>query len=373
LTLAGQSNYNVLKQCVEKGIKSAAIITGGFSESGEEGAKLEEEVATLSKKHNIRILGPNCQGINNVSHNMCASWPLVQERGKTAIISQSGTVGADLEDFLVEQKLGLSCFVNLGNKVDLNEVDFLEFFASDDHVDTIALYLEGTDKGRELTELLRSIDKPVVILKSGRSEKGKKAVKSHTKALAGNDAVWNGVLSQVGAVRAKTVQELYDIVKLFSFGIRLNGDKLAIVSSSGGAGIITADVASFSGLDIIDLTKKMKSKLGNVLPDHCIISNPLDLAGDADANRFMDAMEILTEEGEIDALIAIFGDPIEGAAEVVKKVQDQSDIPIITVYMGGGETEKAERSKFQAQDLTVFQTPEQAIRALKSLSSFPKS
>ncbi len=198
-------------------VRAAIVITGGFAESGEEGALLQEEMARNASRFGIRLVGPNCQGSNYPYHGLCASWPLITRRGDIALVSQSGTVGAALADWASEERLGFSAFVSMGNRVDVDESDLIGFFSDDPNTKVVALYIEGVkDAGKFLTAV-KGCGKPVVIFKAGRTERGRKAAESHTRSLAGKDEIYDAVFRQYGVYRASTLEELYDFSKALAY------------------------------------------------------------------------------------------------------------------------------------------------------------
>jgi len=338
-------------------VKSAIVITGGFAESGEEGAVLQEELVRAAIEHDIRVIGPNCQGVNYPYHGLCASWPLITRRGDIAIVSQSGTVGAALIDWASEERLGFSAFVSMGNRCDVDEADLISFFVEDPHTKVVALYIEGVRDASKFLAAVRACPKPVVIFKAGRTARGRKAAESHTRSLAGRDEVYDAVFRQNGIHRAATLEELYDFAKALAYVPPPKGPKTLIVTSSGGSAIIATDVAEEEGFRVTPLSPALSGKLREILPSHCIVGNPLDLTGDTDAARYRKVME--AAEGEYDVVMAIFGDPIPGASGVVRPGRCE-----LVAYLGGAEVEREERVKFHEKKIAVFPTPERAMKAL---------
>ena len=206
-----------IKDCGERGIKGAIVISGGFSEAGPEGEELQKSLAEVAAQNGVRLVGPNCQGVNNPYHPMCATWPLLTRKGRVAVISQSGTVGAAMLDWFQEDELGVSGFVGLGNRADINEVEFIEHYESDPNTKVIACYLEGIKEPERFRNTLEKVTKPLVMLKSGRTPKGRIAAESHTKSLAGADAIYSSLLERYGICRAQTFEDLYDFSKAFAY------------------------------------------------------------------------------------------------------------------------------------------------------------
>ncbi|MBI5905365.1 MAG: acetate--CoA ligase family protein [Deltaproteobacteria bacterium] len=346
-----------MRELGERKTKSAIVITGGFAESGEAGAALQEEMTRAASSAGIRVIGPNCQGVNYPYHGVCASWPLITRRGEIAIVSQSGTVGAALIDWASEERLGFSAFVSMGNRSDVDEADLIAFFAEDPHTRVIALYIEGVRDAAKFLSAVRACPKPVVIFKAGRTERGRKAAESHTRSLAGRDEVYDAVFRQSGVHRAATLEELYDFSKALAYLPPPEGPNTLIVTSSGGSAIIATDVAEEEGLRVTPLSAALSGKLREILPSHCIVGNPLDLTGDTDAARYR---KVLTAaDGEYDVVMTIFGDPIPGASDVIRPGRCE-----LVAYLGGADVEREERLKFHERKIAVFPTPERAMKAL---------
>jgi len=346
-----------MRELGERKVKSAIVITGGFAESGEAGAALQEEMTAAARAAGVRVVGPNCQGVNYPYHGVCASWPLITRRGEMAIVSQSGTVGAALIDWASEERLGFSAFVSMGNRSDVDEADLIDFFAEDPHTKVVALYIEGVKDAGKFLSAVRACDKPIVIFKAGRTERGRKAAESHTRSLAGRDEIYDAVFRQNKVHRASTLEELYDFSKALAYVPPPRGPRTLIVTSSGGSAIIATDVAEEEGLRVAPLSDALSGKLRGILPSHCIVGNPLDLTGDTDAARYRKVLD--AAEDEFDVVMTIFGDPIPGASEVIRPGRCE-----LVAYLGGADVERAERLLFHDRKIAVFPTPERAMKAL---------
>ena len=237
-----------VQDCGEKGVQGAVIITGGFSEAGPEGEELQQQTAEIARNFGVRLIGPNCQGVNNPHHPICASWPLLTYRGKVAVISQSGTVGAAMMDWFSEEKLGVSSFVSMGNRADVDEGDLIDYFNQDDNTEVIAAYIEGIKRPGQFLEVMERLQKPLVVLKSGRTPRGKVAAESHTKALAGADAIYDSLFEKYSVCRAYTLDEFYDFAKGFAYLKPPKDNSILFVTTSGGAAILATDQAEQEGL-----------------------------------------------------------------------------------------------------------------------------
>ena len=356
----------VLKEAAAKHARGAVVISGGFREAGNE--ELERELVRVAREGGVRIIGPNCQGLNYTPNRLCASWPLITRSGPMAVISQSGTVAAAVAGWAEEEGVGISGCVALGNRCDVNEVELAAFFADDPATRAVAVYVEGVADGRAFVEVGRRLagKKGLVVLSPGRTEKGARAAQSHTRSLAGSHEVFRGVCRQVRAVLAEDTEQLYDFAKAFALVSRPLGPRLMVVTSSGGSGILATDVAEMSGLKVFDLEPEHRRVLADVLPPHCVISNPLDLTGDADAERYRAAVLAARDIG-VDTFLLVFGDPIPGAAEVVKFLRAQVPQEIFVSCLGGGEVGRDEAARMLAAGVPVYPTPERAVRAIAAV------
>ena len=353
-------------QLGERKVRSAIVITGGFAESGEEGAALQEEMVRNARRCGIRLIGPNCQGLNHPYHGLCASWPLITRRGEIAIVSQSGTVGAALIDWAAEDRLGFSSFVSMGNRADVDEADLIDFFAEDPNAKVVALYIEGVKDAGKFLSAVQKCRKPVVIFKAGRTEQGRKAAESHTRSLAGRDEIYDAVFRQYGVHRASTLEELYDFSKALAYLPVPRGPRMLIVTSSGGSAIIATDVAEEEGFRVSPLPRDLAVRLREILPPHCIVGNPLDLTGDTDAERYRRVLA--ASNGHYDVIMTIFGDPIPGASDVVRPGRCE-----LVSYLGGADVEREERGKLHEKKIAVFPTPERAVKALSCHARFNRN
>lgn len=352
-----------LAEAGQRGIKAAIIISGGFAESGDEGAALQREVVELARRTGMRVVGPNCQGVNNPHHGLCASWPLLTEGGEIAVISQSGTVGAALMDWASQERLGCSTLVSLGNRADVDETDLIDYLAHDPHTRAVAAYLEGIQDVDRFRRVVSGCPKPIVILKAGRTAEGRRAAESHTRSLAGRDELYSALFRQLRVHRADSVEDLYDFAKALAYLPRPTGRRILTITSSGGSGILATDWAEWSGLAIAPLPDQVAEALRGLLPPHCIVANPLDLTGDATAALCRKVVDATA--AHVDYQVIIFGDPILDAAEVVTP-----GAPQLVIFLGGADVERRERERMHLKKVPVFPSPERGIRALARLFAY---
>ena len=357
---------DLLEQAKRKNSIGGIVISGGFREIGN--LDLEKNLIDKAKKLGIRLIGPNCQGIIFTPNHLCASWPLIDRRGPIAVISQSGTIAATLAGWAADDEIGISGVISLGNQVDLCETDFMQMFAQDPETLVIAMYIEGVKNGRRFFEQAKKIDKPILILKSGRTSSGERAAASHTKSLAGSDEVFSGVCQQAGIFRTQSIEDLYDLAKGFASLPLPKGNRLMVLTSSGGSGILAVDVADENGLCIPPLSSGIIQDLKNAqLPSAMVIGNPLDLTGDATADDYQKVLAIAETHQQTDLYLFIFGDPIPRAAELLGETLSHLKKPAVVCYLGGGQVQEDEVKQFHAWKVPVFSTPERATRALAAV------
>ncbi|MGP8050006.1 MAG: acetate--CoA ligase family protein [Desulfobaccales bacterium] len=356
-----------LRQCAARGVKAAVVITGGFAEAGPEGERLQDELAQVVRQTGLRVLGPNCQGLNMPHQRMCASWPLITTQGKIAFASQSGTVGAAFLDLAAAEELGVSGFVSLGNRVDLDEAEVLSYFNRDPHTAVIALYLEGVKRASYFVDALAAAAKPLVILKVGRTRAGSRAAQSHTKSMAGTDAIYDALFRKYRVHRADTLEELFDFAKALAYLPRPRGRRLMITTSSGGAAILAVDEAEKSGLTLPEPQPILKERLRALLPARCAVGNPVDLTGDAISSPELYRQVMDQTRDDYDTQVVIFGDPIPGASRQVTPGAAE-----LVIFMGGAEVERQERLELYRAGIPVFPTPERGVRALAQFFRFEK-
>ncbi|MEW6592578.1 MAG: CoA-binding protein [Candidatus Hadarchaeota archaeon] len=357
---------SVIQDCGQKGTKAAVVISGGFSETGDAGAQLQQQLLDTAKAAGIRIVGPNCQGLNSTSSGLCASWPLVTAKGPISVISQSGTVLAAMGCWAEVDGIGVSKLVALGNKCDVDETELLDHMSQDPETKVIAIYMEATRDGRKFIDVAKKSAKPVVVLKPGRTAKGAVAAKSHTRSLAGLDQVFSSAFKKAGVIRVYSVEELYDACKALASLPKPAGPNVAIVTSSGGAGIIATDACEELGLNVVDLPKEVGESLRQSLPAECIIRNPLDLTGSATSQMYDAVLSAAVASGDIHSVMAIVGDPMPGIAEVIAK-QLKSGKPVVPVMLGGGKAEDEEKAKLASMKLPSYSCPSRCAKAIAAL------
>ena len=298
----------VLKDCARKGIRNIVVISSNFSEVGEEGARLERDLVDIGRRHGLTIVGPNTMGVVNARHRLYAVGAPVQLRpGTISFVSQSGNVGANMLGWTMNQGIGFGKFVGSGNEALLNASHFIDYFGDDGETSLILAYLEGVEDGRGLMEVISrtTLKKPVIVLKSGRSEEGRRAAMSHTGSLAGSDEIYDAAFSQAGAVRVDTSQEMLDLAKSFSRLPLPPGDRLGIITLGGGWGVLATDAAAMAGLRLAALDEGVAEVCDRLLPPFWSHGNPVDLVGNIYMETHLAIIEAMAASPEVDALVVL--------------------------------------------------------------------
>jgi acetyl coenzyme A synthetase (ADP forming)-like protein len=372
----------VVEECIEKRIEAIVIISSGFSETGtKEGRNLENQLKELIKKSRSRIIGPNCIGIFNPSKKLDMLF-LSQKRmkrpklGSISFISQSGAVGSTILDWLAEENVGISKFVSYGNAVDVDECDLIEYLAKDKDTKVITMYLEGIKApGKKFMKVIRKVSKkkPIIVLKAGKTEKGTKAVASHTGSLAGSAKIYSAAFKQTGIVEAYSWEELFDFAKAFATQPLPRGDKLAIITDGGGFGVLATDEAERQGLKLVEPSKALKEKLRKQMPSYVILHNPIDLTGDATAERYRVAIETCLKSGEFDGIVAItlFQVPTLGeeVVDFMIKLNKKYKKPLLCCAAGSEFTMKLS-NRLELAGIPVYETPERAVKVFAAMVKY---
>ena len=298
----------VMRECGQKGVKGAVIITAGFREAGPEGVAREKELLAVAAEYGIRIIGPNCLGIIDTFVPMNVSFAAgTPKSGSIAFMSQSGALCTAILDYALAETIGFSHFVSLGNKSDIDEVSLLEAWGGDDRTNVIIAYIEGLRDGAQFIRQARETarNKPIIAVKSGRTASGSRAVSSHTGSLAGSDAAYDAGFKQAGVMRAETVQELFDYSIAFAYQPLLKGNRIAIVTNAGGPGVMATDALELNGMVLASLSPETQQRLVSQLPAAASAHNPVDVLGDARSDRYMMALQAVLEDPDVDGVLVI--------------------------------------------------------------------
>lgn len=391
---------NLVESAIEdlgkKGVKVAVIVSAGFSEIGK--TELERRVVEKAERFGIRVLGPNCLGVLSAWSGVDTIFlPYTKKlgdgrevlstprpgRGFVALVSQSGALGVAALDYMYGENIGLSHFVSIGNKADIDEVDLIDYLKNDPYTRVILLYLENVKYGRKFVEIVSEVTrkKPVVALKAGRTIAGKRAAASHTAALAGVDEIYDAAFRRAGVIRANDMEELFDLAKALAKQPPAKGDKVGILTDGGGAGVMATDMAEMLGLRVPELVGEARDRLEELkargfLPEFAQVSNPVDLTGSATDKMYVETARILLESEEIDALAILAMHHVPGIPDPIVFVKELSKIamehakPVVVVDIGGSEAAVLERKEFDANGLPAYPTPERAVKALWGLVKY---
>ena len=369
----------ILEDCAASGVRAAVIMSAGFAEAGKAGARLQERVIAIARRHGIRIVGPNCLGLMRPEIGLNATFSKSNARpGGVALVSQSGALCTAILDWADVHGVGFSAVLSLGDVADLDFGELLDYRAMDARTQSILLYIEGVSRPRAFMSGLRAAArvKPVIVMKSGRHAPGARAAMSHTAALIGADHVFDAALQRAGAVRVDTIGELFSAAEILSGGSTMTGDSLALITNAGGAGVIAADCAAGHGIPLAELGAGTIARLSAALPAHWSHGNPVDVLGDATGERYRAAIEACAADENVDAMLVMLTpqsmtDPAGAASEVIA-ARNRSGKPVIACWMGGTHVEGAHEI-FGAAGLPSFETPESAVAAFSHLVSYRRN
>ena len=384
----------VIKDCVEKGVKGIIIESAGFAETGKEKyIKLQEEVEKIAKQSKIRMIGPNCIGVTNFHNQFTTSdMDFVHApKGNIAVVAQSGVLGNIFIDWANSNGIKFSKAITIGNKVDVDEVDLLDYLNEDPETDVIALYLEGTKRGKELKKVLGKMNKPVIILKNGRSEIGSRAVNSHTGSIAGNDKVYEALFKQYPSVfRVDNFYEMFNVAQVFATQPLPKGKNIAIITGSGSLGALACDEIVKQGLKLAQLDENTINKIQSVIPNWVSIRGTIDL-GPSMFETFVPSVKAIFQDKNVDCVLFIFSIPrvplqrmssyaLEGVRaqlNILKKSVEKTNKPCILVCFGSRwtfdfVTEAASHSESDL-NIPIMTRINQAIKAFKMMEEYNKS
>lgn len=330
----------VVEDCIEKKVSSVLIISAGFKETGPEGRELEEEIYTKLKDANIRLMGPNSLGyINNdskINLSFARNNPI---EGNIAFISQSGAFATAIMDMALMDNIGFSKIISVGNKSDINENELIEYLSKDKDTESIALYLEEFSDGKDFIDISRKVEKPIVIIAPGSSQKGTEAISSHTGSLAKSYDITLAAIKKANLIKVESSEELFDTLKVLSTKKLPKGRNVGIVTNAGGPGIMATDFIEKFGLNLAEIGEKTQEKLKKELPVFANTKNPVDILGDALLDRYEKSIKILLDDVNVDSLLVILTPQlvtdITGVAKLIVDIQKQTSKPIFSCFLGG--------------------------------------
>ncbi|QGY40474.1 CoA-binding protein [Pseudodesulfovibrio cashew] len=365
-----------MEALAERGTKAAIIITAGFKEVGREGYELEREIIELCERTGMALLGPNCLGMINTAVGVNASFATGQPKpGSIAFFSQSGALCVAILDWALGENIGFSKFVSLGNKAVLDEADMLDYLNRDRDTSVILGYVENVEHGDAFLEAARRtcLNKPVIMIKSGTTAAGAKAASSHTGAIAGSDQTYTAAFHQSGVIRVGDVATLFNLAQAFSSQPLPKGPNLAVVTNSGGPGILTADTADRSSLTMAALSQRTIQRLQDFLPSYAAFYNPVDIIGDADATRYRKAVDVVADDPMVHAILVLLTPTatvqIEETAEALIHTARRSGKPVFACFMGKTRVAKA-RDMLMEAGIPCYAFPEAAVRSIEAMYKY---
>ncbi|MBP2030918.1 acetyltransferase [Methanohalophilus levihalophilus] len=364
----------VMEKCGESGVSYVVVISAGFKEAGIEGSKLERQCVEIANKYGMKMVGPNCLGIINPLAGLNATFAAsMANPGNIALMSQSGAICTSALDWAEEKGVGFSRFVSLGNKADLGENDFLLEFADDPDTKVVAAYLEGVKNGPEFVKIAREVSakKPIVIVKSGRTSAGSRAVSSHTGTLAGSDQAYNAAFSSSGVLRATSMEEMFDYMRAFSSQPLPAGRNIAILTNAGGLGILAADACLTEGLSLASFDEETIEKLRVELPAAASLYNPVDVLGDASVELYGFALKTLISDPNVHGVIVLTSPQamtdVENIAKTVTELSPEK--PVLCSFVGGTRVREG-LSILDNNGYPGYQFPEKAVSSMRALCDY---
>jgi len=363
-----------LRECGKRGIRSAIIGSGGFREIGPEGLALEQEIVRVAEEEKIRLIGPNCIGLLDTHLPIDTTFlpPPGPTPGDVAFLSHSGAICAAAIDWARGQGYGISRLISLGNQADVSETDLLAPTAADGHTNVLALYLEGIKSGRRFIEEARLVvpAKPIIALKVGRYESGRRAVASHTGALSGEDNAYNAVFRRAGVLRAETSEEMFDQARALAWCPLPSSNRVAVLTNAGGPGVTAADALEARGLKMTEFSSATLEGLRKILPAAASLQNPVDMLASATPNQFADCLRVLLKDPGADSVMVIYPTPPMHTAGSVAKalipIIHQAEKPVVISVMGDLLIQEAVEY-LRAARIPEYRFPERAAAALEAL------
>lgn len=337
--------HMALEQCGQKGIKSVIIISAGFKEVGEAGLQKEKQLIEIARKYDMSFIGPNCLGVINTAPDTLLNASFAREMpetGNIGFLSQSGALCTAVLDYAQAKHIGFSKFISFGNKADISEIDLLYYLMNDDETKVILMYLEEISDGKALIsaaqEVIQKSGKPILIIKSGRTEEGASAAASHTGSLAGADDICDAAFEQAGIIRCDNIEEMFNKAIAFVYQPAPRTEKVAIITNAGGPGVLTTDAAISNGLKLAKFSEETTKVLKKALPATANIKNPVDVIGDARADRYVVAIQAAFDDEDVAGVFVILTPQsmtdIDTIAEEVTKIAEGQTKPIYASFMG---------------------------------------
>ncbi|MEM3725922.1 MAG: GNAT family N-acetyltransferase [Candidatus Bathyarchaeia archaeon] len=361
----------VVEQCGKAGIKGIIIISAGFKETGPEGKALEDKILEIKRQYDLRILGPNCLGVIRPSISLNATFITTMPKpGNVAFISQSGALGSAILDWAIHENIGFSNFVSVGSMIDVDFGDLIDYFGTDPKTRSILLYIEGITNARKFMSAARHFarTKPIIVVKAGKFAESAKAAASHTGALTGEDLVYDAAFKRAGMVRVEEIADLFNCAAVLGMQPLPKGPNLAIITNAGGPGVMATDALIARSGKLAKLSPKTMETLNSILPHYWSKGNPIDILGDARADRYKAVLEACLDDENVDGILLIYTsqavvEPVEIAKSIVEVCKNKRYLnkTILTSFMGHGAVEEANRI-FNENGIPTYSTPEQAVK-----------
>ncbi|TRO50680.1 CoA-binding protein [Candidatus Bathyarchaeota archaeon] len=370
---------DTVMECGEKGVKALIIISAGFKETGHEGAELERKIVETAHKYGMRIQGPNCLGAINTHVPFDLSFAsTLPKKGSIGFITQSGALGTAILDWIIAEEIGFGSIVSLGNKADLDEVDFIEAMAEDPDIKVILLYLESIERGRKFLEVATEVvkKKPILVVKGGTSSAGAKAAGSHTGALVGSFLAYQKAFDRAGVILSESMEDLFNYAVAFTEQSLPADEGIAIVTNAGGPGILSTDLIESLGLKMAALSDETKKYLKANLPAAASVGNPVDILGDALPDRYAVALESSLKDSNVHSVVVLLTpqamtDSLTTAEYVVEIIRKYPEKPVISVFMGGDWVADAVKY-LKDNGVPCFNFPEKGIKTLNALYHYAR-
>ena len=373
---------DVMEECGRAQVKGVIIISAGFKETGLEGKALEDKILDIAKKHSIRVIGPNCIGIIRPKINLNATFmDRMPKPGNIAFLSQSGALGSAILDWAIHENIGFSNFVSVGSMIDVDFGDLIDYFGSDPKTKSILMYIEGITEARKFMSAARHFarTKPIIVVKSGKFAESSKAVASHTGSFSGEDDVYDAAFKRAGIIRVEEIADLFNAAEVLGTQPLPKGPRLAVITNAGGPGVMATDALIAQGGKLANLSEKTMDTLNGVLPSFWSKGNPIDVLGDAGADRYEAAVEACLNDDAIDGVLIIFtqqacSEPAEIAKGIVELVRGKSyqNKTILTSFMGFDSVQEA-NNIFNANNIPTYSTPEQAIKTYMYMYNYQRN
>ena len=373
---------DIVEQCGKSGIMGLVIISAGFKEIGTEGRTLEEQIVEIKKKYGLRIIGPNCLGVLRPSNNLNVTFlNKMPKPGNIAFISQSGALGSAILDWAMHENIGFSNFVSIGSMIDVDFGDLIDYFGTDPKTKSILMYVEGLSNARKFMSAARHFarTKPIIVVKTGKFSESAKAAASHTGSLTGEDLIYDKAFKRAGIVRVEEIADLFNCAEVLGTQPLPRGPNIAIITNAGGPGVMATDAVIAKGGKMAQLSPTTMETLNSALPNFWSHGNPIDILGDAKADRYKATVEACLKDENVDGILIIYtaqavGNAVEIANAITELVKSKTyqNKTIVASFMGYGAVEEANRV-FSQNSIPTYTTPEQAVKTYMYMYQYERN